>query len=245
MNKKLPVLGVLGGMGPVVTAEFLKSIYEANPFTEKEQDAPNVIVFSLPSAPDRTSSIDSGKETEFINFIQKNLESLNPLVDRIVIGCCTAHYALSHIPDQHTQKVLSLVKIADQSLQVYGDSSLLLASTGTYQKKLFHEGCTARDQIVSLTESDQELIHSLIYKVLKRGHDPLTILTEIENLLHKYKTNSYISGCTEFHLLTKALKQNGLDHIQAIDPLSTIAENFSQLFSLKGEKIVGEISSEY
>ncbi len=28
MNKKLPILGVLGGMGPVVTAEFLKSIYD-------------------------------------------------------------------------------------------------------------------------------------------------------------------------------------------------------------------------
>ena len=230
MNIKSPVLGVLGGMGPAVTVEFLRSIYEANPFIEKEQDAPNVIVFSLSSAPDRTTSIDSSKEGEFINFIQKNLESLNPLVDRIVIGCCTAHYALSYIPEQHTQKVLSLVRIADQELQAYGHSSLLLASTGTYQKKLFHQGCTANDQIVSLTESDQQLIHSMIYKVLKRGHDPLTILTEIERLLQKYQTHSYISGCTEFHLLTKALKQKGLDHIQAIDPLTTIAENFSQLF---------------
>jgi len=45
MKTKLPILGVLGGMGPVVTAEFLKSIYEYNPFIDKEQESPNVIVF--------------------------------------------------------------------------------------------------------------------------------------------------------------------------------------------------------
>jgi len=145
MKTKLPILGILGGMGPVVTAEFLKSIYEYNPFIDKEQEAPNVIVFSFPSAPDRTGSIDSGKEREFIDFIQVNLEHLNKLADCIV------------------------------------------------------------------------------------RHDPLSILRDIEALLEKYNTRSYISGCTEFHLLTKSLKLKGIDSIKAIDPLSTIAQNFSQL----------------
>lgn len=53
--------------------------------------------------------------------------------------------------------------------------------------------------------------------------------TEERGLLEKYKTRSYISGCTEFHLLTKSLKLKGIDSIKAIDPLSTIAQNFSQL----------------
>jgi hypothetical protein len=120
-------------------------------------------------------------------------------------------------------------KIADQELQEYNEPTLLLASTGTYQKKLFHEGCTTADLIISLSESDQKLIHEMIYKVLKRGHDPLSILRDIEALLEKYNTRSYISGCTEFHLLTKSLKLKGIDSIKAIDPLSTIAQNFSQL----------------
>lgn len=229
MNTKLPILGVLGGMGPVVTAEFLKSIYDYNPFIEKEQESPNVIVFSLPCAPDRTGSIDSGKEKEFIDFIQVNLEHLNKLADRIVIGCCTAHYALPQIPEYLTNKLISLIKIADQELQKYNQPSLLLASTGTYQKKLFHEGCAAADQIISLSENDQQLIHEMIYKVLKRGHDPLTILRNIEELLDKYNTSSYISGCTEFHLLTKSLKLNGIETIKAIDPLTIIAQNFCEI----------------
>nr|AGZ05271.1 McyF [Nostoc sp. 152] len=226
MNKKPPTLGVLGGMGPVVTVEFLKSIYEYNQYIDNEQEAPNVIVFSLPSAPDRTSSIHNGNEREFIDFLQLHLENLSQFVDGIVIGCCTAHYALSHIPEHLTNKVISLIKIADQQLQQHDEPALLLAGTGTYHKKLFHKGCTAANQIISPSAKEQQLIHEMIFKVLKRGQDPLTILADIEELLDKYKTRSFISGCTEFHLLAKSLKLNKIDSIKAIDPLSTIAENF-------------------
>ncbi|MEH1980800.1 aspartate/glutamate racemase family protein [Nostoc sp.] len=229
MNKKLPMLGVLGGMGPIVTAEFLKSIYEYNQFIDKEQEAPNVIVFSIPSAPDRTNSINSGNEREFIDFMQLHLESLNKLVDRIVISCCTSHYALPYIPEHLTNKVISLITIVDQQLQKHDEPALLLASAGTYRKKLFHEGCTAANRIIYLSEKDQYSLHEMIYRVLKRGQEPLTILVDIQDLLHQYKTSSYISGCTEFHLFTKSLKLHGIDFIQAIDPLTTIAKNFYQL----------------
>ncbi|KZL49779.1 MULTISPECIES: aspartate/glutamate racemase family protein [Cyanophyceae] len=230
MNKKPPILGVLGGMGPVVTAEFLKSIYEYNQFIHKEQETPNVIVFSLPSIPDRNNSINTGNEREFIDFIQFHLENLNKIVDHIVIGCCLAHYSLPEIPEHLTEKVISLIKIADQELQQHDESALLLASTGTYTKKLFQEGCAAAERIISLSETEQDLIDDMIFKILKRGQDPLTILPDIQALLDKYNTRSYISGCTEFHLFTKSLKLNGIDSIKAIDPLSTIAQNFFQIF---------------
>ncbi len=186
-------------------------------------------MFSLPSAPDRTSSINSGNEREFIDFLQLHLENLNKFVDRIVIGCCTAHYALPHIPEHLTNKVISLIKIVDQQLQEHDEPAILLAGTGAYQKKLFHKGCTAADRIISLSEKEQRWLIEIIFKVLKRGQDPLTILADIQELLDKYKTRSYIAGCTEFHLFTKSLKLNGIDSIKAIDPLTTIAQNFSQL----------------
>ncbi|MCW5313962.1 amino acid racemase [Nostoc sp. KVJ3] len=229
MNKKLPILGVLGGMGPVITVEFLKSIYEYNQYIDHEQEAPNVIVFSLPSAPDRTSSINNGNEREFIDFLQLHLENLNKFVDRIVIGCCTAHYALPYIPEHLTNKVISLIQLADEQLQEHDEPAILLAGTGTYHKRLFQEGCSAANRIISPSEEEQKLIHEMIFKVLKRGHEPLTILVDIQELLDKYKTRSFISGCTEFHLLAKSLKLNGIDSIKAIDPLTTIAQNFSQL----------------
>ncbi|WP_427160209.1 aspartate/glutamate racemase family protein [Aliinostoc sp. HNIBRCY26] len=232
MNQKLPVLGVLGGMGPVVTVEFLKTIYEYNQYIDNEQEAPNVIVFSLPAAPDRTTSVHSGNEREFIDFVQIHLEKLNQLVDRIVIGCCTAHYALAHLPEHQTNKVISLIKIADQQLQAHNEPALLLAGSGTYKKKLFEQGCTAANLIISPDEKDHHLIHEMIFKVLKRGHNPIIILEDVQKLLDKYNTRSFISGCTEFHILAKYLKLNSIDSMKAIDPLTTIAENFFQLLDL-------------
>ena len=46
-------LGILGGMGPLTSAEFLKTIYEVN-ISGPEQDAPACVLYSDPSVPDRT-----------------------------------------------------------------------------------------------------------------------------------------------------------------------------------------------
>jgi aspartate racemase len=83
--------------------------------------------------------------------------------------------------------------------------------------------------IISPDEKDYHLIHEMIFKVLKRGQNPLIILEDVQKLLDKYNTRSFISGCTEFHILAKHLKLNRIDSIQAIDPLTTIAETFFQL----------------
>ena len=83
--------------------------------------------------------------------------------------------------------------------------------------------------IISPDEKDYHLIHEMIFKVLKRGQNPLIILEDVQKLLDKYNTRSFISGCTEFHILAKHLKLNRIDSIHAIYPLTTIAKNFFQL----------------
>ena len=217
-------------MGPIVTAEFLKTIYEYHPF-EREQDAPNVIVFSLPSAPDRSSSIHGRNEAVFVDFMIENLAKLDAICDRIVISCCTAHFALPHVPAQLREKVISLIGVVGWSLATHHENALLLATTGTYQKRLFQEDCSANDRIIPLKEEDQHLIHKIIYETLKPGLDPLRILPDIDQLLDKYQTRSFISGCTEFHLLAKVLAKSETRTIHAIDPLSVVARDFGDLFS--------------
>ena len=43
-------LGILGGMGPLASAEFLKTLYECFPY-EREQDAPVCLLVSDPTFP--------------------------------------------------------------------------------------------------------------------------------------------------------------------------------------------------
>ena len=47
------ILGILGGMGPLASAEFVRSVYELNVQT-KEQASPVCVLYSDPTIPDRT-----------------------------------------------------------------------------------------------------------------------------------------------------------------------------------------------
>ena len=40
------MLGIVGGMGPLASAEFVKTIYEYNHWTGKEQEAPKILLYS-------------------------------------------------------------------------------------------------------------------------------------------------------------------------------------------------------
>ena len=57
------VLGIVGGLGPMASAEFLKTVYEYG-IGENEQDAPIVLMYSDPTFPDRTESFLAGESIE-------------------------------------------------------------------------------------------------------------------------------------------------------------------------------------
>ena len=58
------LLGILGGMGPLASAEFLKTIYEYGT-RDLEQRSPACILYSDPTFPDRTQTIVNGEEAQF------------------------------------------------------------------------------------------------------------------------------------------------------------------------------------
>jgi aspartate racemase len=228
MNRAAPTLGILGGMGPLASAAFVQTIYEYNQ-TPTEQEAPQVVLFSMPAAPDRCQSIHGGSEQPFIDFVHAQLRRLAPLCDRMLIGCCTAHYALPSIPVELRQQVISLLDVTDDALTSVDEPALLLASSGTYQKRLFQDSCRHRDRIISLSTDDQQVVMGLIFDVLKKVGDPLRALPEVERLLAKYGTRTFIVGCTEFHLLARALVARGDSSIRFVDALSIVARDYFQL----------------
>ena len=62
---KTDVIGVLGGMGPMASAEFLKTVYTCCR-GEVEQEFPVVMVYSDPTIPDRTSAFRAGRDNEVL-----------------------------------------------------------------------------------------------------------------------------------------------------------------------------------
>ncbi len=214
-------IGILGGMGPFASAEFVKTIYEKTVFS-LEQQAPDLLLHSICSVPDRTESILAEQDRIFIEHLEHNLEILAGLCDRIVIACLTSHFSLPYLKPAIRNKIVSLIDVCGRQLPTGKNRYLLLATKGAYQKEVFRP---LYDRILLLDQEDQEQIHQFIYQDLKYNRGFEKFATLYHELYEKYHFDGVIAGCTEFHLVAKRISQ---PDIHIIDPLmGVIGELFS------------------
>jgi aspartate racemase len=235
------VLGVLGGMGPLASAEFVRTIYEySGGRLCREQDAPRVILYSDPTFPDRTEAILNRTDEELLDKLTESLRWLYRMgATKMVVCCVTIHYLLPKLPDELRSRVLSLVDVIVDGVRARRESCLLITSTGTRRMALFEnhpQWSLVKDQIVLLNESDQQKVHALIYQI--KGNRSLERTRAfLLSLLSIYKVDSFIAGCTEIHLIAKLLR--GSDHGQkaysCIDPLQVIAHRIVESVTSKAE----------
>ena len=230
-NKDI-LLGILGGLGPLASAEFLKTLYEYS-VGEREQDAPVCMVLSDPTLPDRTEAVVSGSDEKLLAAIEAALQKLCLLgADKIVVTCLTSHYLFPRLPFEIREKIISLVDLIIQEVHAVQTRALLLCTSGTYSAGLFkaHSAwSTVEPYIVIPTERDRGRIHKIIYEIKAQGADESTS-NVLKSLLDQYQVDWCIAGCTEFHLVNKYERQktNGTLPFNMIDPLYTLAINLKK-----------------
>lgn len=225
------MLGILGGMGPLASAEFIKTIYEYNLFGEKEQIAPKVLLYSDPSFPDRTEVLLRGEYDWLLNNLTDALYQLCDLqVSRIIICCITSHYLLPQLPIQLRERIISLVDVILNEVIERQENHLLLCTNGTRKLKIFQDNNLwqrAKKYIVLLDDEDQKNIHNMIYqiKIYPKAYSSQSNLQFLESMNKKYKIDYLIAGCTEIHLLNKfLLSQNKSINYPFLDPLIVVAQ---------------------
>jgi aspartate racemase len=86
------MLGVLGGMGPAATVDFLAKLIRLTP-AERDQDHIPVVVVSEPRVPDRIAPIMAGRGRLPLEALRQAIRTLEQAGARCVaIPCHTAHY---------------------------------------------------------------------------------------------------------------------------------------------------------
>ncbi len=230
-------LGILGGMGALASAEFLKSIYEYNS-NFIEQQTPIAVLVSDPTFPDRTQALLSGNDELLIESLIKRLGQLYFLgADRIVICCVTLHYALASLPEYLRSGIISLIDVALAEAIEARRNQLVLCSDGVRAARIFESHDLwplAKDYITFCDSGDQQLVHSSLYKY-KVTDVEQPLLSHLDYLLAKYKVDSFIAACTELHMLTKFLTARRSGRYQFIDPLLTIAKDLPNVLGAEPE----------
>ncbi|MBF0466399.1 MAG: aspartate/glutamate racemase family protein [Nitrospirae bacterium] len=228
MKKK--ILGILGGMGPLASAEFLLSIYENHGSLTVEQENPDVVLYSLASTADRTAAILGNNDDNLYSILKDNLIRLKRQgVHRIIICCFTSHHFLPRLPVELTQSIVSIVDVALKEIKKLKRPVLLLASRGCYEKQVFQASKLFSDvseYIIIPDEHDRAIVHDIIYTNLKVNPNKSLAYEKVRALLVKYNTDTFIAGCTEFHMLVRYMLSNRMNGVVSfVDPLHIIAEN--------------------
>ncbi len=230
---KQDVMGVVGGLGPMASAEFLKTIYECCQGAQ-EQDFPVVMVHSDPTCPDRTSAFLAGRPEDVLEPLMLAFNRLLGMgATKLVMCCMTSHHLLPRIPPTVLERVISLPDIIFEQLAESGGRHLLICSTGTRQFQIFENH--SRWEIfkrcfILPDEMDQQRIHQDLIYPIKLNPDAREVFPILEELMSKYQTDSFIAGCSEIHLVAKQLVFSGRNqnNYSCIDPLMILARQIAK-----------------
>ena len=217
---KHTTLGVLGGMGPITSAQFIKTIYQLCQETD-EYSMPRVRLVSEPDIPDRTTSIKASDTALLESRLCSLLERMVPDVDKILICCFTAHALVPGFPDDIRKKLINLVTYSDQLLRQLDKKTLFIASEGVHEVELFP--LAHYENVVMLSREDRKTAHQLIYDHLKKGANYDHVEKSLFALLDAYNCTQIFGGCTDIHLLKM---WDGLT-LNIVDPLYEIASEFA------------------
>lgn len=223
---KEKVIGILGGMGPEVTAELFFRIIKESP-AEKDQDHPRIIVDSNPKIPDRTAAILGKGENPLLEMVKtaKNLERAG--ADFIVMPCVTAHYYYEDLRKSVKIPVLNMIELTAQAVREEFPNvkkAGFLGTTGTVKAKIFDNPLNRVGvKVVYPSDENQKRVMEAIYTYIKAGKilEGRTIVINEANNLIAVGADAIICGCTEISLV---LKEGDITK-PLIDPLQILARN--------------------
>lgn len=137
VHAPLGTLGVLGGMGPQATAEFLR-LLAVNAPAATDQEHPRVILLSAPHIPDRTTSLLADDDTPGPLLHEGLLTLAGWGAGLLAVPCNTAHAYLDRI---RADLPVPLVHIVEATLRAAmrtsPDGGWLAATTGTVLSGLY------------------------------------------------------------------------------------------------------------
>lgn len=210
-------LGIIGGMGPLATAELFYNIIA---LTDTDSDAGHIhiLIDNNPKIPDRTKAILEGHDLPYASILQtaQTLERMG--ADILLLPCNTSHVYYDRLCGQLRIPIINMIEEAAKHIcQLDLKKVGLLATSGTIHSRLYEnelEKCGI--ETILPTELGQAEVMSIIYNGVKAGADKYdtTALTDELNEMTAKGAQSFILGCTE---LPVAFAKYGINY-PSIDP---------------------------
>ncbi|MDN4999686.1 aspartate/glutamate racemase family protein [Bradyrhizobium sp. GCM10027634] len=202
------MLGILGGMGPMATVDFMGKIVRNTP-ASCDQDHIQMVVCSATDVPDRTAAI-LGQGPDPLPAMLNALRRLELSgATRIAIPCNTAHHWHGALQGETPVPIIHIVDAVADALprQQTSPTIGLLATDGTvragiYQQRLTERGYTC---VVPDAKAQAEVMRAI--RLVKAGHtdEAAGILGREAEALAARGCSHIAMACTEIPLALAAL----------------------------------------
>jgi aspartate racemase len=219
------LLGILGGMGPLATVDFMHKLIAATPAAGDADHVP-VVAWSVPQIPDRPGFILHGGESPLPAMLNGIRVLRGAGATCIAIPSNTAHYWYDELAQAAGVPILHIADAACDMLErrgIRGEAVGLMATRGTlaagfYQRRLAHRGY----RVLVNTETDQRQLVLPGIAAVKRLQlgEAAGLLRQAAARLRDAGARAIVLGCTEIPV---ALDHAGADAM-TLDATQALAQ---------------------
>lgn len=200
----MPKLGVIGGLGPMATALFMKMVIEMTD-AEADQDHIEMIIYNCPRIPDRTKFIlGLSREDPSPEMIRIGRSLAAQGADLIAIPCITANYFYKRLTEGIDARIINIIEEIHRYLAERGISRAgLMATTGTVESRLFQKVFEAGDcRLLVPSRERQQDVMDVIYQDVKANR-PVNMerFWAASEELREAGAEVIILGCTELSVV--------------------------------------------
>ncbi len=211
-----PLVGVLGGVGPLATAYFLQLLVALTE-AERDQDHVDAVVLNHATIPDRTDFILGRSDADPGPVLARDAERLERFgADFLVMPCNTAHYFTQQVLDAISVPFVSIIDTTVDAARARVDDLRavgLLATAGTAASGVYQDAF-ARYGVEALVpdDADQALVSQIIYEQVKAGGRSTSRRSGPSRAARRARAQVIVLGCTELSVVA-------VDHDLLADPL--------------------------
>ena len=204
MNTFSPRIGILGGMGPLATADFFSKLTRATPAV-RDQDHFAVTIESASQIPDRIAGLDGSGADPLPALLATAQRLIDAGCDLIAMPCNTAHLWHERVSSRIN---IPFLHIADAVAQLLGGARTvgLMGTSATLASKLY-QARIGSDYRWFLPDDDEMAAHVMPgVAAVKRGEmeRAATLLRPVAQHLAARGAEVIVLGCTEIPLAVSA-----------------------------------------
>ena len=146
------MLGVIGGMGPLATADFFRKLIDATPAATDEEHIP-VLIHSVPQVPSRPGAILRGGASPLPALLAARDRLLTAGATLLAMPCNTAHHWYAGLVDGCPVPFVHIVDAVAELLPAGARELGIVATRATLRTQVFEQRLAQRG--VTFTAPDE------------------------------------------------------------------------------------------